>query len=298
MNKLLVIYNTCGIYGRDNTGQYEESLNSILNQDLEGCKVALSSCLNNPFHIDTLQKTFEGRVNFNIINEQLPVNVTFNQTVNKYVKEFGEFEGYVFVDSGITLGSDPTILTQLYDLFKSGPYGMVSARTDDDMGFDQWYKTDMLGQKLFDNHLIIDVGMAVNLHVQIFGNSILKHYGGLMPDIFAGQCTESVFSFLCAALKQKWVVHKDVVLKHYTGMDGASSGFEPHRWQAEGRNRWDHLFGTEESILDIVRRGIEYGMGYEEVQKIVLHNPDKFDKDGFALDDRLKDYIRDELFLQ
>ena len=58
------------------------------------------------------------------------------------------------------------------------------------------------------------------------------------------------------------------------------------------------MFRTEESILDIIGRGIEFGMGYEELQGIINHNPDKYDMDGYAIDDRLKSYIRDNLYLK
>ena len=38
-------------------------------------------------------------------------------------------------------------------------------------------------------------------------------------------------------------------------------------------------------------------MGYEELQGILMHDVSKFDEDGFATDERLKPYIRDNLFL-
>jgi hypothetical protein len=64
-----------------------------------------------------------------------------------------------------------------------------------------------------------------------------------------------------------------------------------------GKNRWDHLFMKNESIVDIIKRGTEYGMGYEEVQRIVMHDSSKYDENGYSRSDKLKEYIRDNLYL-
>ena len=298
MKKLLIVYNTCGLSGRANIQGYLSSLQSIKDQDIEDVEIAVSSCMNSSSDMEAIREAFPD-VSINIIHETVPVSVTFNHTVQKCVEKFGEFEGYMFIDSGINFEGQTTAIRELYELFKSDSYGMVAARTDDDMGFDDWFKTDMVGEELFrDGHMTVPVGAAVNLHAQIFSNEMLKHYNNVLPDIFAGQCMESVFSFLCAAMKSKWAVHKDIVLKHLTGMDGPSSGFSPNEWQIMGNVRWDHMFGTDESIIDIVGRGIEFGMGYEENQSIAVHDPSQFDGNGYCTNEELKDYIRDNMFLK
>jgi len=299
LRKLAVVFNTCGIARRPDIRNYISSIDSILQQDLDDCEVVLSSCCNHTEDIGIIKDVFENKISYSQVNDVVPVSVTFNLAVDKAVERFGEFEGYVFIDSGIDFENNTYVLSELYDLFKSGPYGMVAARTDDDMGFKEWYQTDMVGDSLFNNnqHLVINVGQAINLHVQLFSNQLRKYYRRCLPDIFAGQCMESVFSFLCAALKTKWVVHKDLIVNHKTNMDGASSGFSPHKWMASGNPTWDHMFRTDESILQIIGRGLQFGMGYEELRKIAMHNPAKFNADGFAVDDGLKDYIRDNMFL-
>jgi len=304
MNKLLAVYNICGINGRPNLPRYLNSIDSILEQDLDDVKVVVSSCLNNSADITFLQNQFGDRVSFNVISEVLPVNVTFNHSVKKCVKKFGEFETYLFIDSGIDFQNQKEAFRELYNLYKAGPYAMVSARADGDTGFLTWFRerlgidTDDRGDSLFANgHMVLPIGSAINLHTQIFSNDLLQEYGRLIPDIFAGQCTESVFSFLCAAIKKKWIIHEGIVLNHLTGMDGASSGFAPHLWEWVDHNpRWDHPFRVS-SVVEIVKKGVQFGMGYEELQDIVLHRPDKFDEEGYALDERLKDYIKNNMFL-
>lgn len=305
MKKLLAVYNICGINGRPNISRYINSIESILEQDLDDVEVVISSCLNSPADIMFLQSTFGDRITYNTVSEVLPVNVTFNHTVQKCVEKFGEFDSYLYIDSGINFQDQTDAFSKIYDLYKSGPYAMVAARSSGDTGFLTWFKekrgidTDDRGDSLFDedNNMVLPLGTAINLHVQLFSNDLLKEYGNIIPDIFAGQCTESVFSFLCAAINKKWVIRGDVVLEHLTGMDGASAGFAPHLWEfQQKRNRWDHPFIID-SVVRVLKEGVPFGMGYEELQDIVPHNPDKFDEDGYAKDDGLKGFIRDYVFL-
>ena len=77
MNRLLVVFNTCGLSNRCNVGSYLNSINSILNQDLDGVRVALSSCMNQPNDIGMLQAQLGDSIDSNLNHEILPVNVTF-----------------------------------------------------------------------------------------------------------------------------------------------------------------------------------------------------------------------------
>ena len=297
MNKLLIVFNTCGI-NRENPFTYSNHIRTILGQNSKDFHLAISSCMNSNECMSFLSDQFGNRISYNQINDKLPISVTFNDTVDQCRNAFGEFENYMYVDSGIDFSSSDSVIADLLSLHESGPYAMTAARTDDDMGLNDWFGTDMKGDSIFSNgHLIIPVGRAVNLHVQIFSNELVNTYNRPLPDIFAGQCMESIFSFMCAALNKKWVVHKNIVLNHKTGMDGPSSGFSPAQWTMSGKPRWDHLFSTNESIIDIIKRGYEYGMGYEELQNIIIHDHSKYDKNGYSLSGELKNYIRDNLYL-
>jgi len=120
-------------------------------------------------------------------------------------------------------------------------------------------------------------------------------YGYLFPDIYASFCSESVFSFLCAAIRKKFVLSKDVIVTHLKSMDGPSSGFNPNSWLMQGKPTYDHPFLVD-SVVELAKKGHEFGFGYEECQGIVMHNPDKYDG-FFCNDERLKDYIRDNQFV-
>lgn len=308
MNKnLLIIYNTCGISGQENVNYYIEAISSLLNQRNNKHKILISGCLNNEESKRKLKNAFGDSINYNFIDEKLPVNVTFNKSVQEAVKKFGKFEGYLYIDSGINFLHDNRAVEKLYDLHSSGFYAMTSSRTNTDAGTFLWFQQgkdqhDESGQEILfkDNHLVIPIGKTVNLHCQIFDNSLFEAFNGrLMPDIFASHCTESIFSYLCAAVRKKFIVHKDVIASHLTGMDGASSGFRPE-WNSFPP--WQHTFRTPapQTINNIISdpEAYECGFGYEECQNILSHNPQKYLEDGSCIDpDRLKIFLQKNVFL-
>ena len=101
-NKLLAVYNTCGIQ-RDNTKWYIECIRSFLNQDLDGARVVLSSCRNSPTSIKEVYQAFGDEISYCLTPERHTVNITFNNAVQRSVENFGEFEGYMYIDSGCTM---------------------------------------------------------------------------------------------------------------------------------------------------------------------------------------------------
>lgn len=241
---------------------------------------------------------YSSRASINFIDEVLPVNVTFNHSCKEMVKANGEYEGYLYIDSGIHLDGLEKPIQKLYDAFKSGPYGMLAARTNTDTGSELWFGSTSDGGLFQDEIFIVPVGKAVNLHVQVFSNQLLRYYNGLMPDIFASYCTESVFSFLCAALDLRWGVYRDLVVNHVCGMDGGSAGFNPLHWKAQGKDLTNHPFRIP-SVHDVFKNptALSLGLGYEECGNIAMHDPSKYNEGGYATESELKNYIRDHLFL-
>ena len=293
-NKLLVVYNTCGFSGRENVDWYIDCINNLLSQDFEDFKLVISSCGNRMPTIKKLVATFKDKVSYNFINDRITVNQSFNHTVKKSVEEFGEFEGYLYVDSGINVRDNKNVLSEAYKLFKSSNYGMVTMQASNDNGFKQWINVDgYVTGKNFE----IPIGRACNLHTQLFSNDIFKAFDNkIIPDIFVAYCTESVFSFLAAAAKQKWVIMKDVVLEHLKSLDGATCGFNHTGPKGDNKN---NLF-ADLDIYEICKdpEAWESGFGYEEMQGVFLHDPKKYNEDGEVQDpERLKEFIRTRMFL-
>jgi|TARA_Y100000310_G_scaffold19917_1_gene19438 hypothetical protein len=293
-NKLLVVYNTCGFSGREPVDWYIDCIQNLLNQDLDGVKVVLSSCGNSGGAIKKLFEAFGRRIVYNLINDRITVNMSFNHTVAKCVEKFGEFEGYLYIDSGINFRDNTTVLSKAYELFKSDNYGMVTVQASNDNGFPQWIGVDKFVE---DENFVIPVGRACNLHTQIFSNEIFKAFDNkIIPDIFVAYCTESVFSFLAAATNQRWVILKDVVAEHLKSVDGATCGFDHTGPKGDNKN---NLFANLD-IYEICKdpEALASGFGYEEMQGVLHHDPTKYDENGMVEDsERLKEFIRTRIFL-
>jgi hypothetical protein len=293
-NKLLVVYNTCGFSGREHIDWYIDCIQNILNQDFEDYRVVLSSCGNTLCSVKKLVQTFGNQISYNFINDRITVNMSFNHSVRKCVQEFGEFEGYLYIDSGINFRDNKNVLKDIYKLFKSNDnLGMVTVQASNDNGFSQWLGIDGFVEN---EHFTVPIGRACNLHTQVFSNEIFQAFDNkIIPDIFVAYCTESVFSFLAAAVSQQWVIMKDLVLEHLKSIDGATCGFNHTGLKGDNKN---NLF-CDLDIYEICKdsEAWDSGFGYEEMQGVFFHDPKKY-KDGMVEDpQRLKEFIRTRMFL-
>ena len=294
-NKLLVTFNICGISGKENYIHYIKVIHQLLDQKFKGFRIVLSSCLNTNIIRNILYKEFDNSISYNFIDDVLPVVVTFNDTVRESIKNHGRFESYLYIESGLDFENNKLILQQLYNMMKAGPHSIVSGMVDTDAGYEA-HDLDINKEEGF---FIIPVGKAVNGHITLFGDKLVSYYGKCFPDIFAGYCSESVYSFLSAALKTKWVLCTKSIIKHYKEMDNRSSGFDIHGWVRSGNQTYDHPFIIPSIINRIcTQENWEVGLGYEEFRKIMIHKQDQFDKNGFCINDKLKEICKTKLFLQ
>ena len=108
----------------------------------------------------------------------------------------------------------------------------------------------------------------------------------LMPDIFASHSTEGTFTFLNACINKKFVLCKDVKVRHFTSMDGGSSGFRPEYARVPG---WKHTLPSSPITIEQIIEDPqvkEVGFGYEECQNILMHDPTKFDEMAIPLNQK------------
>jgi len=282
--KILVVYNTCGIKC-DNTDWYIKCINGLLNQDFDDYKVVLSSCLNRPECFKKIYNTFGKRISYCYHAEPHTVNITFNKTVQECVKEFGEFESYLYVDSGCFLGESSSSLKDIYDSYKLNSYGILSVQTDTDTCFqslDPNLKNDSDTPQIVNEDYIIPIGKAINLHFFLFDGEIYKRYNKILPDVFAAYCSESVLGFICASVNKHWAIMKNLQVKHHKSIDGATLCV-PHHSPVHG-NHWNNLLYGRDALAFIHdKEAYEVGLGYEECNNIMKHNPDAYNMGGKAL---------------
>jgi hypothetical protein len=292
-DNFLIVYNTCEIRG-NNLFWYIDCLKNLLNQKYDNFKIVVSGCmLTNSTKIG-LQKTFGNSILYNFIDDLHTVNVTFNHTIKTVTETIGNFDGYIYVDSGMNTENQTNILKEINLRSQTKKYGMITVQSSNDTGYEGWFgKTETYTFK--DQDFIIPVGKCCNLHMQYFNDVLFKFYNGLMPDIFKAFCTESVFSFLNAALNLKWIIMKDIAVFHNKAADGPVSGFSH---VGNSNMPWNNLLGNlkiEDVLINDYAKSL--GMGYEEYQGIMIHNPNLFTEDGFAKNPELKNFIKKNLFV-
>lgn len=272
MNKILTVYNTCGI-NQDRTEWYSRCIESIFNQDYE-TDIVVSSCMNSRPCLETLKSRFGESLGIIHYPERYIVNVTFNKTV--LIKDLdNKYDGFFFLDSGVEL-TDKTSLSQMQERMSTN--SMVSLQVDIDTGFEPLgFKQNSSTAQIVNQDFKIPLGKGINLHSQIFSRDILDTFGLIIPDVFAAYCTESTFSFLNACVEKEWVIVKDVMAHHNKAVDGPSSS-QPH-FSPVYRNPWNNLLYNR-NALDFITDAncISCGLGYEECGNIMMHNQDAYDK--------------------
>lgn len=135
------------------------------------------------------------------------------------------------------------------------------------------------------------IGKACNAHFNLYNRVLFDNFNNTLSDIFACNCSESVLSFLCAAVGKKWVISGKVKTSHEQGLDGASSGFVDIGW--------DNLIFTEKTMKQIIKdpEMDSSGMGYEECNNIFLHNKNCYENGECKDKERLKKFIKSNFFL-
>ena len=309
----LIVYNICGIR-KDNTKLYPHFINAILSQ-YESFKgeivTVVSGCKTREFTLPFLKHLFPS-LDYIEVFDNVPINISMNNAVVKSIEKHGRFDNYTYVAADALLEGRDTFDGMTDVMCNNKNIGMYSAQIDIDTCYALGLKLGGGRHGIDDERARIEmfkdgtdytvpVGRACAAHFNIFSDDFVKFYGKCYPDIFAGYCTESVMTFALAAIKRHWVISKDYNIKHYASMDGPSCGFDPegHKRKNPKTGAYDHAF-LGGSLMPIFEN--EYarsiGLGYEECNDIVMHDPSQFDENNFCLNDELKQYIKENLYLK
>ena len=285
--RCIVVANLCGLRGLERIDKYLQHIGSLLKQEHDSFRVVVSGCLSTSHCKRILKEKLGDRVSYNWITARVPVGVSFNHSVLQAVKGFGPAEGYVYVDSGVDCGW-AGMLTRMDDRREQG-HAMVHVTVDEDTGY-EWCGIHMPPDG---SDLVVPIGRTCNLHMQMFSHELLATYGKLMPDVFASDTSESIFSFMCAAIKRKMLILGGPIIRHMSMLDGASSGFQ--RGQVPFKI-------TKDEFKRRLDEGYHVGFGYEECGGVLMHDPAKYDADGWLVSEDLRAglerFIRDKMFLQ
>lgn len=300
--KLLIVYNTCELRGIGNIPFYVNAIQSLLMQCLPervSTRVCISACAPSQMWIIQSQNTFNDLVSYNFIQDAVPVSVTFNDSVEKMHKHFGDFDATLYLDSGITFwdaAGHYDALQALLGVHEAGPFAMTAAFPSNDSGVEWW------GVPSFDDSYVFPLGKTTNLHCQLFDKSWREAYGRILPDVFASHCMESAFTGMAAAINKKFVITKRVNPLHLHSLDGASSSTlgqqkldrYPMSKTFECGGQW---FRHKKTVEEKYQEGYALGFSLEECKPWWPHSPEAFDENGYAKSSALKAFFRKELYL-
>ena len=288
--KTLLVYNVCGLGKTPDISHYNKCIDSFLDQDLQDYRVLLSSCKNNSQDIISINKRYGNSISYVHYSEPHTVNITFNRSIQEYVKQAGEADSYMFIDSGCSF-DDPSsnahqnnILKNTYNTFKKY---IISLQVDTDEALhviDPKYTYQTSDIQVVEEDLYIPLGCGINCHATMFSNELYKAYNNkVMPDVFAAYCTESTFRYLAAAIKTKWYVMKDQQIRHIKDIEGASLS-QPHHSPVH-HNPWNNLLYNRNALDFINNEDVRSsGLGYEECNNVLSHNSEAYDDNDMPLD--------------
>jgi hypothetical protein len=284
---ILVVYNLCGIK-YDNIGMWLNHLEDIAAQNYPNFTIAISGCIVSETSKKKLEefKNKYKNVVLNFIDEKLPVNITFNHTVQVCSNEFGVFDAYLYVASDVKFDSDKDVLSKLTYLHFNSNSAITNALVDHDAGLEAAVAEEQLDEihKLLEtSHFIINIGKGVNGHVMMWDKEVYLNFNHkIIPDIFASHCTEATYCYIAASLGKKMVLHnKDIILRHIGFADGHSAGFI-EEIQYNDDVSWKHLFKSKipaaERLLNDEAKASGFGYGEWKNPKLLARNESMYDE--------------------
>ena len=304
---ILVVYNLCGIK-HDNIEMWLNFLEDIANQDYPNFKLAISGCIvseNSKKRLENF-KNKHNNVILNFINDKLPVNVTFNHTVQICTEEFGVFDTYLYIASDIKFGNDRDILSKLIYLHSNSNSAIINALVDHDAGLEAAVAIEQLDElhKLLEtSHFIINIGKGVNGHVMMCDKEIYLQFNNkIIPDIFATHCTEATYCYIAASLGKKVLIHnKDIMLRHIGFADGHSAGFI-EEIQYNDDISWKHLFKSslpaEKRLLSEEAKASGFGYGEWKNPKLLPRDESMYDENEDHIEPKkLLDFLKTGIYL-
>jgi hypothetical protein len=312
--KLLVVYNVCQLTFRNWSKENVKSqvdywiqcIDSLLAQNHDNFDIIISGCAIRPETKNILMGRFKNKVSYNFIDKTLTCFITMNKAIELMIQHKEEYDGYVYIDSGVDCGKTTTILSEMDKRGQNGNISIVAVDVDNDGGRDMIFGSSP-GIKWTENpgnigkDLIVPIGRLQNMHFQYFHRSIKDAYGKVLPDVHRTGGIEWLFSYMAAALHTNFVILQDVIVHHATAFDGGSAGFPV---VTEIPMHYDFLYGLTCEDIFYNDEARACGFGYDDLfgfgnVKCLLHNPNLFTPEGYAVKaEELKNFLKTHFYLQ
>ena len=257
-NKILVVYNTCGIGEVPNVKGWISKLNLLVEQTIEGFHICHSDCGSDDKSLKSVRERFGGLISQYHVKDHLPIHITFNSCVQKCVDLYGEFEYYMHLSSGTNI--DLNNLKRIYEWLKTDNEvgrAVIPAQNDCSSPTD-FMKHAILIQKenksigyahrirLYKKNqiwttsqkYILIPGQRFTNHASLISNSWFKKFGKkLHPDIYNGIGIEGVYSYMASSLHLQNVIIPTDLIDEYVPNDEVEGTSDRHNLQSK-RSNW------------------------------------------------------------
>ena len=213
----------------------DESSSDLFRQELE---------------IDLKKRTTDNKRFFSIYhNNHNTVHITFNLAI-QYFKAMNNFTYFIFCSDDCMMINNKDLSTLLSVFQHSTDIGQVTALVNRDNAA-KWYPK-YSGFEKDSLPVYVSLGEAVNIHLSIYSKFFMEKYDYKYIDVLTAWATESVGTFLHAAIGTRWAHCKSVQLKHPKNVKPIQKGYS-------GYNTYKNF----RSIESIFEGGVQLGLGFE-----------------------------------
>lgn len=320
MNKKLLVY--FNIYGqslflKDQKDRYIKNIKSILkhfniNNLNNHIRFVVSACLVPDYILYSLKREFGDKIFIFSYDARWTVQITSNKTAlfaEDYFKE--KYFAYNYISSGVSFPEKYDLYPRLIEKMHTKKFGIVAFQSDYDGAYnDAGFGGDYEKYIDFSKDYQIPLGCCAGPHVFCIDEDIKNFYGRPHSDTHGHCGTETSNSYMCAALRKKYILMGDSEIHE---MPSAHAWFSDafnkpysrlNQLQPLWKNFYDTmLFGrTIDNTILADTEGIDAGLGYYcEINKsqaeqcgskVVQPNLERYDSELLSLDERLKYAVR------
>ena len=298
---LLVVYNSFG-GGKDAT-QYIEGLKKIFwhidkNNLHDNVRVVLSSVLNMDECIDKIINEFGNKLRIFRYLDRWPLQVSLNKTILSSIDEFQEeYNGYLYISAGVYLTEIDDLFPRIIEKNNTNEYGIMHLYVNADNCHE--HMVEVPGEQSNINYyhdFQIPIKRHTNFIAAVLNKSLKDFYGVPVTDVF-GRCgMEIALSFMCAALRKKYILLGNSYTVHETKTDSGTPE-ENSVAYSSFETPIGLMWGRTHDIFENDIEGRDSGLGYwpghyttNTPWKVYFLEPDlsKFDENHLSLDERLK----------